>query len=193
MVRIECIERNNNIDNTWPLIYHGNGESKHSNLFNNIKELNFKDKNWIENNPFDDDITVITWSIPEERTILEDCFDKMGILDKLIIIPIEKPFNWLDKIKKTKEYLKYVKTKYIMGLDSTDVIISIDDDGKGRLWEQLIDTFKKLNCKLVYNAERNSWPSTDGRGTNLQEDGMNGNLIKLLKETEMFEEKIYKA
>jgi hypothetical protein len=79
-----------------------------------------------------------------------------------------------------------------MGLDSTDVIISIDDDGKGRLWEQLIDTFKALNCKLVYNAERNSWPSSKGNGTNIEEDGMNGNLIKLLKETEIFEERIYK-
>ena len=67
--------------------------------------------------PEEEDITVITWSIPEETTMLQKSFEKMGMGKELIVIPITKPFNWLDKITKTNEYLKKVRTKYALILN----------------------------------------------------------------------------
>jgi len=176
----------------WPVIYHGNGPSKETELWKETVKLHEKEKGWDERKPIIEGITVITWSIPEERTILQECFAKMGIEEELVVIPITKPFNWLDKITKTKEYLEKIDTKYVIGLDSTDIIISTDNDGQRTLWYNLKETFKELNCKLIYNAEKHNWPSSTGHGTKIESDGRNGYLINKLVETEKFEEKIYK-
>ena len=34
------------------------------------------------------DITVITWSVPGEETLLENCFNQLNLLDRLIVIPV---------------------------------------------------------------------------------------------------------
>jgi len=176
----------------WPVIYHGNGVSKKEEIFTALELMMKNGQDWQESHPQDEDITVLTWSIPTEETILQDSFKKMGIEDSLNIIPIEKPFNWLDKIKKTMEFLDTVDTKYVMGLDATDIIVSTDEQGRGKLWSNIIESFEGFyNAKLLWNAEKNNWPSSDGRGTSIEEDGMNGYLMSALKETETFEERIY--
>jgi len=189
----------------WPLIYHGNGDSKNGEIFTQLKKMMREGEGWQERHPLEENLTILTWSIPEEKTILEESFIKMGIKDGIHIIPISKPFNWLDKIKKTMEFLETVGTEYVMGVDATDVIISTDKEGQTKLWYQIKDTFRKISnwdyedkmggdsrAKLCYNAEKHNWPSSKGHGTNIEEDGMNGHLIKLLKETETFEETVYR-
>ena len=177
----------------WPLICHGNGPAKDNEIWKNVVTMWREEENFEPNcTPKQEGITVITWSIPEEMTMLQESFEKKGMSNELIIIPITKPFNWLDKIKKTKEYLELIETKYIVGLDATDIIVSSDNDGKPTIWYDVKECFKSFNCKLVYNAEKLNWPSSEGVGTHIEEDGMNGNLLKKLKETEEFEEKIYK-
>ena len=52
-----------------------------------------------EQNPKDADLTILTWSVKGETTMLEDCFERKGIKDSLYVMNIDKPFNWLDKIK----------------------------------------------------------------------------------------------
>jgi hypothetical protein len=186
-MRIETNKKN------WPFIYHGNGPSKNNEIWKEVVAVWGREDNFKPNcTPEEEGITVITWSIPEEMTMLQESFEKMGMGGELIIIPITKPFNWLDKIKKTKEYLELVDTKYIMGLDATDIIISSDEDGKATLWYDIKECFKTFNCKLIYNAEKLNWPSSEGVGTYIEEDGMNGSLLKKLRETEEFEERIYK-
>jgi hypothetical protein len=198
----------------WPLVYHGNGNSKNEKIFTELKKRMREGESWQERHPSEENITILTWSIPEEKTILEESFAKMGIEDGIHVIPISKPFNWLDKIKKTMEFLETVGTEYVMGVDATDVIISTDKEGQTKLWYQIKDTFRMMSnwnyednfatekerrlklgdgrAKLCYNAEKHNWPSSKGHGTNIEEDGMNGHLIKLLKETELFEERMYK-
>ena len=176
----------------WPLILHGNGPAKNNPIWKQVVDSCTNQKGWNERKPIIEVINVLTWSVPGETTMLEECFSNMNIKGELIVIPITKPFNWLDKITKTNEYLKKVRTKYVVGLDSTDIIISTDNGGQRTLWYDLKETFKELNCKLVYNAEKYNWPSSDGVGTSIEEDGMNSYLIKSLIETEKFEEKMYK-
>jgi hypothetical protein len=186
-MRVETNKKN------WPLINHGNGPAKENEIWKKVVAMWSEEENYKPNcTPQEEEITVITWSIPEETTMLQESFEKMGMGSELIVIPISKPFNWLDKIKKTKEYLDLVETKYVMGLDATDVIVSSDFESKATLWYDIRECFLTFNSKLVYNAEKLNWPSSDGVGTNILEDGMNGNLIKKLKETEEFEERIYK-
>jgi len=179
-------------ENAWPVVYHGNGVSKNEELFNTLKQRMREEDSWQEVSPEEEDITILTWSIPEETTILQESFAKMGIENSINVLPISKPFNWLDKIKLTKEFLEGVDTKYIMGMDATDVIVSTDDDGQTKLWSQLKNVFKELGGKLVFNAEKNNWPSSGGHGTNIEEDGINGHFLTMLKDTEVFEERIYK-
>ena len=140
----------------WPCIFHVNGAAKHETIFERMKDIESK-IDYQESDPKDFDLTIVTWSIPEERTILQDNFKRMGIEDSLVIIPITKPFNWLSKIKLMHEYMPYVKTKYVMALDATDVIVSTDN--RGDLWKNLINVFEDMNCNMVWNAEKNSWPS----------------------------------
>ena len=184
--------RNNKTTN-WPLVSHGNGPGKDTRIFEGIVKYMRESEGWQERVPLNEDLTVLTWSIPEEDTLLQESFRKMGIETELIVIPITKPFNWLDKIKKTMEYLPHVKTKYVMGLDSTDIVVSTDREGRGTLWYDMKESFEDMGCSLCFNAEKLNWPSSEGVGTNIEEDGMNGHLIKSLKETESFEERVYKG
>ena len=177
----------------WPSIYHGNGPAKSNPIWKDLVEKLQNQKGWKEGKPSEEDITVLTWSIPEETTMLEECFDKMGIKGELIVIPLSKPINWLDKIKKTNEYLKKIDTKYVMGFDSTDILISTDNDGQKSLWGNIIKTFRSLNCKLLFNSEKYNWPSSEGIGTSIKEtDSKDGHLLKELIKTEKFEEEMYK-
>ena len=86
----------------WPNIYHGNGISKEGELFKKIIDADSKEE-YKEQNPKDADLTILTWSVKGETTLLEECFERKGIRDSLIVINIEKPFNWLDKIKFKKK------------------------------------------------------------------------------------------
>ena len=54
-----------------------------------------------------------------------------------------------------------------MGLDATDVIVSSDFESKPTLWYDVRECFLTFNSKLVYNAEKLNWPSSDGVGTNI--------------------------
>tara|TARA_Y100001963_G_C6788253_1_gene454109 strand:+ start:3497 stop:4324 length:828 start_codon:yes stop_codon:yes gene_type:complete len=177
----------------WPVVYHGNGPAKNNDIWKRLVDRFEKLEPWQERKPKIEGITVLTWSIPSETTLLERSFEKMGIRDELIVIPLSKPINWLDKIKKTREYLQKIETKYVMGLDSTDIIVSTDQEGQKTLWYDIKETFKSMNCKLLYNAEKLNWPSSNGHGTDIkEEDGRNGELLKALIRTEKLEEDVYK-
>ena len=170
----------------WPNIYHGNGISKEGELFKKIIDADSKEE-YKEQSPKDADLTILTWSVKGETTLLEECFERKGIRDSLIVINIEKPFNWLDKIKTIYEYLPYVKTKYVMALDSTDIIVSTDGDGKGKLWSNIIGVLEIMGCKMLWNAEKRSWP-TKGRGMS----SMMLHQKNELKKIEKFEEEVYR-
>ncbi len=163
----------------WPCVFHANGIAKDQPIFSKMKDIE-SNISYTEQEPSEHDLTILTWSIPEETVLLQENFKRMGIEDSLVIIPIHKPFNWLSKIKRLYEYMPYVKTKYVMALDATDIIVSTDN--RGELWQNLINVFEGMNCNMVWNAEKNSWPSTTSQHK-LQES---------LAKIEQFERKLYK-
>ena len=82
---------------------HANGPAKHEKYWDDAVTHYFKE------NPchgqLSDELTVITWSVPGESTLLENCMQQMGIKDRLIVIPMKQPFDFLDKIRKMEKYL----------------------------------------------------------------------------------------
>lgn len=175
----------NIVHNTWPYIVHANGPSKDTEGWKQYVEL-WKKQNWKESKP--DNLVIFTWSIPEEKTILEECLG-----DDLTVIPMSKPFAWGDKITKTLEYLYLLdieENPYVMGLDALDVIVSTDLDGKGKLWEDIIRLYDNSPFDVLYNAEKSCWPDPrTGLGTSLKE----GFIVEELTKCIHIEEEIYKG
>jgi hypothetical protein len=85
---------------SWPIIAHGNGPAKDNPIWKDIVEKCTNQDGWKERRPVIEGITVITWSVPGESTMLEDCFKNMNIRGELVVIPITKPFNWLKEKEK---------------------------------------------------------------------------------------------
>jgi len=65
-------------EKSWPVIYHGNGPSKNNPIWENVVKLHNEQEGWKERKPIIEGITVITWSVPEERTLLQESFAKDG-------------------------------------------------------------------------------------------------------------------
>ena len=107
-----------------------------------------------------EDITVITWRIPSEETLLENCFKQLNLSDRLVVIPMKQPFDFLDKIRKMTKYLSLVKTKYVMALDATDVMVLGYD-----AIDEVLRSFQRKEARCVFSAEIPQWPNLEtGQG-----------------------------
>ena len=139
-----------------PSIIHANGPSKFEDYWDKAVSLFFSEPPI--QGQVDKDLTVMTWSIPDERTLLENCFERYNIEDKLIVIPMKRPFDFLDKIRNMYKYLKTVNTKYVMALDATDVMTFGHD-----ACDEALQRFKNKNVKAVFSAEIPQWPNPETR------------------------------
>lgn len=131
----------NTITNTEPLILHAYGASHFG-------------KKWDE---LCDEIIGTEIKIPDDITIISFFFgdNKFALKEQLSIfnIPVIDAtkdnyfFMWQDrvKIKLIADSIKKVKTKYVLILDGTDVLL-------GSKVSDIVDKFKTLDCKLLYNA-----------------------------------------
>ena len=143
--------------NICPII-HANGPSKYTDLWKDAVKGFFSEAK--TKGELDKDLTVLTWSLPDERTLLENNMEHYGLEDRLLVLPMTRPFDFLDKIRLTKNYLHSIKTKYVMGLDATDVLICGYDN-----CNEVLQTFKGKNAKAVYGAEIPEWPNLEtGQG-----------------------------
>lgn len=142
----------NKLSNNMVSIVHANGPAKHEKYWDEAVTHYFKE------NPchgqLSEELTVITWSVPGETTLLENCMQQMGIKDRLIVIPMKQPFDFLDKIRKMEKYLKIVQTKYVMALDATDVMLLGYD-----ACDEALGKFVKKTARCVFGAELNQWPN----------------------------------
>lgn len=140
------IFKNNEI-NKNPVTIHFNGVGKEKlSLFNNI-EYNIVKPN---------DLTIITFAT-------EDLKDKSPLLNQLVYNNIEffnlndyyniNKWNNLFKIKFLSHYLSNnnINTKYVLVLDSSDIILSED-------LNNIIDKFLLFNKKILYGSTPNRYP-----------------------------------
>ena len=96
-----------------------------------------------------DDLTIITWN-NLETSPLEKCLQFKSIpykvLGKDLLI-----WNNLEKFKLNILALSKIKTKYVMGLDSHDVLVlgsPLD----------IVKKFETMNCDLLFNSETYFYP-----------------------------------
>lgn len=139
--------------NFTPII-HANGPSKFEASWGKVVETYFKEKPVKGTIP--DDLTVVTWSIPTERTLLQNCFRHYGMEDRLVVIPLSEPVDFLDKIRQMNKYLTKIKTKYVMALDATDVMPFGFD-----ACTLALSYFRRKNVKAIFGAELSQWPNPE--------------------------------
>jgi hypothetical protein len=102
-----------------------------------------------------EDATIITWN-NKAKGPLEKSLDKMGIEYTVLGKDIGK-WNNVFKILLTNKALENVSTKYVIGLDSCDVIV-LDDPNK------IIGRFKKMNCRMLFNSQSYCYPRLNKSG-----------------------------
>jgi hypothetical protein len=76
----------NNISGNLVPIVHANGPAKHEKRWDDAVTTYFKENQF--QGEVSEDLTVITWSLPNEETLLENCFKQLKISDRLIVIPM---------------------------------------------------------------------------------------------------------
>jgi len=131
----------NNITNTEPLILHAYGASHVGNewaeMCDNTIGLEIK---------VPDEVTIISFFFGDKNFPLKE---QLSVLSIPFIDATENNyfFIWQDrvKIKLISEAIKKVKTKYVLVLDGTDVLL-------GNSVDKIIEKFILFDCKLLYNA-----------------------------------------
>tara|TARA_Y100000296_G_C5174190_1_gene259058 strand:+ start:1207 stop:2010 length:804 start_codon:yes stop_codon:yes gene_type:complete len=140
------------LSNSYSPFIHANGPSKYDTSWDLAVRRYFKEPP--VKGTCSDELSIVTWSIPTERTLLQNCFKHYNIENRLIVIPMKKPFDFLDKIRKMYTYLDKIKTKYVMALDATDVMPFGYD-----ACDIALSRFKSKNVKAVFSAEIEQWPN----------------------------------
>ena len=166
-----------------PGIIHANGPAKESRVWTEVVDRYFTEPEEKQKTTCPNELSILTWSDqPENETILQKNFQRMGLEDKLNVLPLDSQNKWMGKITQTLETLRNLPNQYVMGLDAFDVLIL----GRGTINETL-DRFKAAPCKAMYGAEITSWPASNGKGLKNQE----GELYEMLKYTENLEKASY--
>lgn len=95
-------------------------------------------------------LTVVTWNSTDEKTIAEKSLDRLGI-PYIVLGRHIKEWKHRYKITLLNEVMGTIKTPYLMGFDSFDVLVLRDP-------EEAIAEFEKMSCEIVFNAEPHFWP-----------------------------------
>lgn len=131
--------------NTYPIVVHFPGRfPKTTNLWKNLNKItNIKTpkSSYI-------DTSIFTWN-NKEKGILEKSLDCLGY--KYNVLSTNEKWTNVLKIKLTYDYLKSIKTKYVMAFDSFDVLVLKDP-------KIILNKFLKFNCKLLFNSQSYSYP-----------------------------------
>jgi len=69
-----------------------------------------------------------------------------------VVRPRAAKWDHMLKISLMKEYLEALETDYVLFLDSHDTFVTSDILG-------IVDAFKKLDCKLLFQADALDWPA----------------------------------
>lgn len=100
-----------------------------------------------------DELAVISWDNKNQETPLKRSFDLLGI--KCLFLG--KGEEWLNNEKKislTNDFLRSTSKKYVIGLDAYDAVLF-------GCPQKILNEFKKMKERLVFNATLGSYPPID--------------------------------
>jgi hypothetical protein len=138
----------NNKYNTFPIIAHNPYIEINSLLWDELIKTNLKKCQ----KPHD--LTIVTWNNQETKGMLQIQLESLNI----DYICLGKGIKWETNRNKPKlllEYIKNIKTNYILGLDCYDVMII------GNIFN-IIEKFKKFKCNLLFNSTGTVFPPDEG-------------------------------
>jgi len=99
------------------------------------------------------ELTILTWNSTETKSILEECLGEMGVSCLVLGKGYNGKWTNAEKIRLTAKALAGVKTPYVMGLDSFDVIFTGSPAAALR-------RFKNMPCEMLFNSQvRSFYPS----------------------------------
>lgn len=96
------------------------------------------------------ELTIITWNNTNHEGLCEHSLKKLG-LDYLCLCKNITKWRFIDKLISALDVIDSVKTPYIMALDCFDVIVLRDP-------YEALEIFKKMNCDMLINGEKNYHP-----------------------------------
>ncbi len=137
----------NRLTNTRPLVIHNNGKT------NNCPSVWQKVTTIALSQPkqcIPCDLTIFTWNTRPKPGLLEQCLSARNIECKVLGSNIK---TWANKLKTGLNitFLETIKTKYVMALDSYDVIL-LGCPAK------ILEMFMSFDCNMLFSAEKNSYP-----------------------------------
>ncbi len=96
------------------------------------------------------DLTIVTWSNRPTKTVLERCLDRWGV--PYVTLGRHVP-AWRNdmKVYLNATELPHVTSKYVMALDSDDVLVV-------SCLEQILADFESCGCDMLFSTERDSCP-----------------------------------
>lgn len=141
----------NTVHNTNPCFFHAPGRLENSPLWNDIIAFEPEIK-------FDlpSEISLFTWNSAVTK---ENYIKKLGTLEeslkphkiKIDVLSTQEKWNTNRiKIELTVNYLNSIETKYVLGADSSDIVLKQNPN-------KILDLFKIYGGKIIFNAEKNFW------------------------------------
>jgi hypothetical protein len=97
-----------------------------------------------------DALTIITWNSTGVKGSCERSLEKLGV-DYLCLGKNIKKWRFIDKITTALDIIDSISTPYVMALDSFDVVVLRDP-------YEAVEKFKKMNCNMLFNGEKNYHP-----------------------------------
>jgi hypothetical protein len=145
--------------NTYPTIIHCPGR-KNTKLWDKLVSFYLKKSNSEKKIKSEDFITV-TWNNKNYKSILEKSLDVIGLEYNVLGKEIK---DWKNPIKISLiiNFLKKVNTKYVIGLDSSDILVLED-------LNNIIKKFKNFNCKMLFNCGPIKHPPVEREFNAIQE------------------------
>ncbi len=155
---------------TFPIVVHCPGMQE-VDLWNKL--VKFTLGKTAKNVTLDSNFTIFTWNNSNEVSVLEKSLSVLGV--PIVVLGREVPV-WTNpqKLKLTCEFLSHVKTDFVMGVDSRDVIFL---DNPNIVFERYKELF---GCDLLFNCGPIPFPPVQRSFVQFEEQVGNNHVFKRL-------------
>ncbi len=97
-------------------------------------------------------LSVVTWTSYRFPGSAQLSFEHFGV--PMEVIRPREPYSNRKRIGWLRDYLDAVDTDYVLVMDSHDTFVTSDVHG-------IVDGFRALGCRMLFQAEGNDWPPAD--------------------------------